>query len=379
MRLLQLLHAETIRPTLTWRWLFRSVRYVQRYNSSWEYIGRGEDPPAKHKSLFDEIFAEESENPTTSTDPDHDEIEIPRLPLSELGHFSRGNEEPQKSATEVTEAPDQVAVKHWNPAVLVVSRASKSLIDADFRRIAPKGCHTGDATGPGDVLKGRDPITFQQRNHYFLLFPNTMYARTYQKHVMKLHKLAQRHTPTSLQSPLPPTVGTIIEGEDAQTFLQEYALCPPSQRIWIISMFAPFGNTVKPLVEHQGYPQLTVPASRGGRAVLLWIDGHTPTTRAVKAAIDQDGRDRALPWAIEGSSRSVEKLSLPTASPEDTEGLEPVEPGIKGRSFARWIVTFVDENEARRFVRAWHRRPFRLSGDAVRGADAPLVNTEFLW
>lgn len=196
---------------------------------------------------------------------------------------------------------------------------------------------------------------------------------------MKLHKLAQRHTPISLQSPLPPTAGTIVEGEDAQSFLQDYALCPPSQRISITSMFAPFGNAVKPLIEHQGYPQLTVPNNKGGRAVLLWIDGHAPTTRAIKAAIDQDGRDRALPWATAGGSSSFEKLNLPTASPEDMGGSEAVEPENKGRSSARWIVTFVDENEARRFVRAWHKRPFHLSGDAVRGADAALVNTEFLW
>lgn len=194
---------------------------------------------------------------------------------------------------------------------------------------------------------------------------------------MKLHKLAQRHTPISLQSPLPPTVGTTIEGEDAQTFLQEYALCPPSQRIWITSMFAPFGNIVKPLIEHQGYPQLTVTANKGGRAVLFWTDGQAPTTRAIKAAIDQDGRDRSLPWAIEGGTRSVEKLNLPTASSEDMEGSEPVE--TKGRSTARWIVTFIDENEARRFVRAWHRRPFHVSADSLRGGAAPLVNAEFLW
>lgn len=154
MRLLQLQQAEAIRPALTRPWLFKSVRHVQRFNSAREHDGRGEEPPARHKSLFDEIFPEESENPTTSTDRDHDVIEIPRLPLSDLDHFSRRSGEPQKSATELTEVPDQAVVRQWNPALLVVSRASKSLFDADFRRIASAGCHAGEWTGPGDLLKG---------------------------------------------------------------------------------------------------------------------------------------------------------------------------------------------------------------------------------
>lgn len=145
-------------------------------------------------------------------------------------------------------------------------------------------------------------------------------------------------------------------------------------------MFTPFGNTVKPLIEHQGYPQLTASTIRAGRAVLFWIDGHAPTTPSVRAAIHQDGRDRGLPWATEGGSRSIEKLNLPTTSPEDLETPEQAESSeVRGRSSARWIVTFVDENEARRFVRAWHKRPFPLNGDPVRGEDAPLVNAEFLW
>lgn len=156
MRWVQLLHAEAFRPSLTRRWLFKSVRYVHRSNPVLECNDRSEDPPARPRSLFDEIFTEKNENTTTLGDPNHDEIEIPRLPLSDLDPFSRRIGVLQKPAIERTAAPNQAAVKQSNPAVLVVSCASKSLVDADFRRTAPEGCRTGEWTGPLELLKGSE-------------------------------------------------------------------------------------------------------------------------------------------------------------------------------------------------------------------------------
>ncbi len=229
------------------------------------------------------------------------------------------------------------------------------------------------------VIPGRDPTTFQQTNAYFLLFPNPAYARTYQNHITKLHIMSQDHTPTSLHSPLPPPPGTILEGEDLHTLLQDYTLCPPSQRISIVSKFAPFGANLRRLIEYQGYPQLTEPVDRTGRAVLFWMEGHNPTTNAVRDAIDQDGRERGLQWTSKVGRRRVEHLQLPSEAPEDPELLEDSEPVAQRRAARRWLVELADENEARRFVRAWHRRPFPLPADHVRGEKPPIVNAEFLW
>ncbi|KAI4245358.1 MAG: hypothetical protein L6R42_010207, partial [Xanthoria sp. 1 TBL-2021] len=341
---------------------------------------------SQRASLFDELFPEEKEglHPTTNR-PEHDELHVPRLPLSDIDHLdpypasSGGLKGPSKKRAE---AAAQGAPKQWDPAVLVLNRASKSLVDADFRRIAPKGRHIGEWTGPGDILKvipGRDTSTFQQTNSYFLLFPNPAYARTYQNYITKLHRMSQEHTPTSLHSPLPPPPGTIIEGEDIHTLLQDYALCPPSQRINIHSTFSPFGVTFRRLIEYQGYPQLTEPIDNTGRAVLFWVEGHYPTTNAVKAAIDQDGRERGLLWGSTVGRRYVEKVELSSPSPEDLEHREDFEPVTQRRSSRRWIVKLGDENEARRFVRTWHRRPFPLLSDQVRGEKPPVVNAEFLW
>ena len=76
----------------------------------------------------------------------------------------------------------------------------------------------------------------------------------------------------------------------------------------------------------------------------------------------------------------MEKLEPSSSeSPEDSDNWETFEPVAQRRSLKRWIVRLGDENEARRFVRAWHRRPFPLLDDEVRGEKPPVVNAEFLW
>ena len=409
MHTLLLLQARILRTSLSWR----ITSHVRSKHYSKPIKATGETAPSSQPqrvSLFDELFPEEKETPQSTTNQsEHDEIHVPRLPLSDMDHLdpypaSSGSlKGPSKKRAE---AAAQGALKQWDPAVLVLNRASKSLVDADFRRIAPKGRHIGEWTGPGDILKGEDApghafhsgspkltslattkvipgrnlSTFQQTNSYFLLFPNPAYARTYQNYITKLHRMSQDHTPTSLHSPLPPPPGTILEGEDIHHLLQDYALCPPSQRINILSMFAPFGATVRRLIEYQGYPQLTEPIDNTGRAVLFWVEGHYPTTNAVRAAIDQDGRDRGLQWGSQVRGRYVEKLEPSSGeSSEDSEHWETFEPVAQRRSSKRWIVRLGDENEARRFVRAWHRRPFPLLDDEVRGEKPPVVNAEFLW
>ncbi|KAI4249194.1 MAG: hypothetical protein L6R40_000652 [Gallowayella cf. fulva] len=287
-------------------------------------------------SLFDELFPEETEQlRATALERDHDEIHIPRLPLSDIDHldpYPPPGGSPKGASKKETEVAAHGAVKQWNPAVLVLNRASKSLMESDFRRIAPKGRHISEWTGPGDILKvipARETNTFQQTNSYFLLFPNPAYARTYQNYVTKLHRMAQTHTPTSLQSPLPPAPGTILEGEDLHALLQDYSLCPPSQRINILSMFAPFGATIRRLIKHQGYPELTEPFDRTGRSVLFWIEGHSLTTNAVRSALDEDGRQRGLQWATQVGNRYVERLDLPNSPLDDPDRLEDREPEVR--------------------------------------------------
>ena len=238
------------------------------------------------------------------------------------------------------------------------------------------------------VIPGRDQLTLQPLGHYFLLFPNPAYARAYQNHVVHTHRLATTHTPTSLESPMAPPKGMIIEGDDVHALLQNYALAPPSQKISLKVLFPPYPAGVKRLIDDGGYLQLVMPEEKAGRAVLFWVSGHQPHTNVVREAIALDGRDRGMEWALLKGRKSVEKVDG-SPKPWDTEGLEEARSeeieggedlGSARQAYPRWIITFEDENEARRFVRAWHRRPFNISRDpSLQDEPPPLVHAEYVW
>ena len=180
----------------------------------------------------------------------------------------------------------------------------------------------------------------------------------------------------------------IIEGEDVHVLLQDYALCPPSQKISLKVLFPPYSAGVRRLIDHRGYTQLVQPEEKTGRSVLFWVDGCQLSTSSVRNAIAQDGRDRGMEWALLSGRKSIEKVDVPKV-PGDAEymgevGSEEIEDGEERastkRMYPRWLIAFEDENEARRFVRAWHRRPFVVSRDpSLQDEPEPLVHAEFVW
>jgi hypothetical protein len=233
------------------------------------------------------------------------------------------------------------------------------------------------ADSASTVIPARDPKTFEQIGHYFILFPNPAYARTYQSHVVHLHRMARTHTPTSIESPLPLQPGVVIEGEDAYALLQDYALCPPTQRMQLKLMYPSYSPAISLLFSQRGYRQLVEQDDKSGKSVLFWVDGPYLTTHAVKNAIAIHGRERGLAWdiTVEQLDTSVpagEELENPKYFEEADESSEltPQHTNIK-----RWILSFRDENEARGFIRSWHRRVFPQN----RGEDLRLVHAEFLW
>lgn len=107
-------------------------------------------------SLLDELFPEKgSTNNNSSRTRSED---VPRLTLPEVDHFFEEfddeNNPSGRRSSKVTQGAVADAFRHQKIAVLALEIASKSLIESDFRRIAPKGKHIDDWTGPGDILKG---------------------------------------------------------------------------------------------------------------------------------------------------------------------------------------------------------------------------------
>ena len=146
------------------RWDLRSLCYsrlLHRSSKGAESLrkSRASQTPLSQKlSLLEELFPEEVQN-DGGQDPNlHDDIEnVPRLPLPEVDDLSGGSShesgreraQPQR----VTKVAAAKAFRQQQIAVLSLDMGSKSLIESDFRRIAPKGQHIDDWTGPGDILK----------------------------------------------------------------------------------------------------------------------------------------------------------------------------------------------------------------------------------
>ena len=226
------------------------------------------------------------------------------------------------------------------------------------------------------VIPLRDPTTLESAGRYFILFPNPAYARTYQNHVIRLHRIAKTHTPTSIESPLPLQPGVVIEGEDVYTLLQDYSLCPPSQRIQLRLLFPSYSARIKQVLDQRGYRPLLGETNKTGRSVLFSVDGQQLPTSVIRNTIAADGRDRGLAWDI-----SIDRLDTSRSAADGFEGStstetdEFAELGARRHTPARWVMSFSNENEARRFIRAWHRRPF----PPARADDPALVQAEFIW
>ena len=108
-------------------------------------------------SLFEELFPEEVKRPS---DLDRQssvlDQQIPRLPPPDLDDVDEQENlrDDRNRSGKLTKAASKAALRRWDIAILVMQRASKSLDESDFRRIAPKGQHIEDWKGPGDPLKG---------------------------------------------------------------------------------------------------------------------------------------------------------------------------------------------------------------------------------
>ena len=230
------------------------------------------------------------------------------------------------------------------------------------------------------VIPARDPRTLEPAGYYFLLFANPAYARAYQGHVLHLHRVARTYTPTSIESPLPVERGVVIEGEDAYTVLQDYALCPPSQNMQLKFLHPRHNSRTTRLLEMRGYRQLVEGNNKTGRSVLFKVDGQQSTTSMVRNIVATDGRERGLGWnvvieKVDVVAEEMEWEERYDASFDNLDHNTGTELRPQNAATLRWILSFPDVHEARSFIRAWHRRPFPTAR-----SDGPwLAHAELLW
>ena len=159
--------------------------------------------------------------------------------------------------------------------------------------------------------------------------------------------------------------------------LQDFTLCPPSHRLKLLYVYDFLSPGMRSLLDRGGYLRPSDGTSRVGRAVLFWVDGYSPTSREINAVIASDGRDRGMAWDVSISKLdgSNELAELPHDHYLES-AMEGYETNLLRRSSSqRWILTFVDESEARRFARAWHRRHLA----SPQHHESRTVHAEVLW
>ena len=125
---------------------------------SFRRITLSQSQPSQEPSLLEELFPEEVRKDGDQDSKSYDHIQkVPRLPLPEVDDLLEGFEqEPDRETSQprrVTKAAVANAFRQQQIAVLSLEAGSKSLVESDFRRIAPKGKHIDDWTGPGDILR----------------------------------------------------------------------------------------------------------------------------------------------------------------------------------------------------------------------------------
>ena len=151
----------------SWNGYSRLLHSKGKNGNNHQRFRRDKPPPStQHKrSLFEELFPEEyAKDPVTRGEKDYD---VPRLRLPEVEEFFEESEHPTSSTAQhgpnVTARAATNASRHEQLAVLVLRSASKSLVEDDFRRVAPKGKHIKDWIGPGGFLQG-----IRRRKRHFM-------------------------------------------------------------------------------------------------------------------------------------------------------------------------------------------------------------------
>lgn len=152
----------------------------------------------------------------------------------------------------------------------------------------------------------------------------------------------------------------------------------------------PFRPAVARLIAHGTLPVIAEQQAKGDALVLFALDRGHLSVFDLEMLLGKDGRARNRLWNLWGGGTrgaAIHKLtSARLAAVEKNEDLKVGENGEPRKQVrrppSRFIVAFRNMKEARRFVRAWHRRELPPLRDADRSPEdeyPPVVNAELLW
>ena len=182
--------------------------------------------------------------------------------------------------------------------------------------------------------------------------------------------------------------------------LQSFSLLPPSRHPDLKISKKPHSEAIQRLLDNGGYEQLLRyrPAVAGdkppaGLVLMSIAEEWQPLLAEISEAILKDGQSRGLPWSVFPRSnkqgRWIHELNLRRTpkwrsdrQPEEDIEADEQDPREqwRQRNFRRWVISFENEPEAKRFVAEWHRRDM---GPLLQNKPSPekvvIINAEFVW
>ncbi|KAI1426526.1 hypothetical protein F5Y12DRAFT_269476 [Xylaria sp. FL1777] len=374
---------------------------TKRLHQAKANAGSDTDVPQKQKSWASHLFV----------DDDPPRLAFPEEPQDE-----------QEADSAQSDAPDFYSQALRAKSMLILSAASKSLLESDFLRLGMKGKHVeGWVGGILKVIQARDPDTLEPKGHYFILFDTDESAAAYKDRLEYLWQLGKTHVPGAhharrhmAQQRLPRGLRHTRDGEDVARLIASFTLVPPSQKLHV-QQSRVSASRVAALYAEGGFVARLAARAGSRFLVMVRLDGGRLTLGALRRAIEEDGAHRRLAWRItdlDGGGgilpfgKSILKAKdrvhqevVDGASGSATErgggggdsyggtttGQEAEEGNERNRQYPRFIIPFADKAEAYRFVQNWHRRELRLHMGGSGEWDDPsweehrIVNATVLW
>lgn len=236
------------------------------------------------------------------------------------------------------------------------------------------------AKGPTDyllVIKGRNPATLRPNGTYYLIFPTLEAAQAYQRNAESLHEFNKRFDLSAKDAPIPPPPVLLDDGKRLEEPLTRFTLCLPSQDLSLELVRQPFKPDLRRIVEEGFIDRHSTDSSEHEHIehrVLVDFECDKPVSYfLVRGAVQKDGDRRNMQWALAGAQGGIRWINLPQAQ--------------RRAPLLRFVVSFVDESEARRFCMEWHRRDISQLLGAVVTADSEawhndgpvIANAEYIW
>lgn len=390
---------------------------------------------AREQSLLEELFPEVSPAPPAKLAekrPQYPKLDLPRPDLSIRPEYV---ESPKSLKEQVVESLKKTGEEI---TVLQLSNCSTGLTEADFRRIIPKGKHIDTWNREAEfykVIPGRNPLNLERLPFYYLLFKSPESALAYQKNASRLHKLAALHQSSDMLSAIPLPKGFLEDGEDISAATASYLLKPPNHPLTLHTIMQPYHPALRTLFEEGNYRPITPDIDeRGNRIykVLMYIEGYEPSKSDLFKILTRDAYTRGFTLALstessssihrlrdimnlktqikpvsstnprahnqwetrslESKQRDANRMTIDFEDPsiayymrtgnDEGDNVKEVNQIVMDKVYNRWLIEFDDEDSARRFAVAWHRRvlPYLTADRTWRDYEVVrMCNCEFLW